>query len=64
MKLKLVLAFLAALMLFGCSGRVGYQILQEVAYQECLKQSRHPVEECVAPPSYDTYKRELDQMGQ
>ncbi len=63
MNLKLVLVLLVALMLSGCSGRGGYQMLNEIAYHQCLKQSRNPVEECVDPPSYDSYKRELDQKS-
>jgi len=61
MQLRFLLCFFVSVLLSGCSGRSGYQILNEVAYQKCLKQSLHPVEECVAPPSYESYKEEMEQ---
>jgi hypothetical protein len=46
------------LLLTACSQRTGYEIVRQVGYQECLKNSKHPAEDCKNSPDFDAYQQE------
>ena len=52
--LLLVFSFL----LNACSQRMGYEMMRQMEYQECIKTSRYPAEECQNTPGFDEYQQE------
>ena len=49
----IVLLFLSCT---ACSPRAGYEMMQQVEYQKCLRESPHPAEDCRFGPDYDNYR--------
>jgi hypothetical protein len=50
----MLLAF--ACFLASCQ-RTSYEMFRQMSYQECLKQSRRPAEDCQSSPDFDEYQR-------
>ena len=47
-----------SILLNACSQRMGYEMMRQVEYQECIKISRYPAEECRKTPDFDEYQQE------
>lgn len=52
------------LALTACSNKTGYEVLHQVSYQECLRRSPHPLEECAEAPPYEVYQQELQRKSE
>lgn len=60
MSSRILFFLFCGLAIAGCSSRAGYDILQQVGYQECLRQSARPLRECQPPPEYELYRQERE----
>ncbi|MCF6179499.1 MAG: hypothetical protein L3J63_08960 [Geopsychrobacter sp.] len=56
-RVKLLLLLVVLSSLISCQ-RTGYETLRQIGYQECLKNSAHPAEDCQQSPEYDSYQRQ------
>ncbi|WP_156826960.1 hypothetical protein [Geopsychrobacter electrodiphilus] len=45
------------IVLNGCGQRTGYEIFRQMGYQECLKNSPRPAEDCRYSPDFDKYQQ-------
>jgi hypothetical protein len=55
---SLVFLLLSMLVLSACSQRGGYEVFRQMGYQECLKQSPRPAEDCRYAPDFDQYQQQ------
>jgi len=56
--INLLLCLFSFLLLSACSQRTGYEIFRQMGYQECLKNSPRPTEDCQSSPDFDMYQQE------
>jgi len=54
--IKVLILFLLWCGLVSCQ-RTGYEIFRQMNYQECLKQSPHPADDCQFAPDFDQYQQ-------
>ncbi len=57
-RINFCLCLLGLLLLCSCMQRTGYEIFRSMGYQECLKNSQRPAEDCQNSPDFDEYQRE------
>ncbi len=55
-KVRIVFILITPLLFISCQ-RTGYETIRQLGYQECLKNSLRPQQECRYAPDYDEYQR-------